>query len=74
MTATEGGRVVSGAAAAGPAGHRAAPGVTVRSPAPSLRTVLSLARTEASLLARSLLILAGLLAGGAAVWLTIRSA
>ena len=74
MTASEGGRVVSGAAAAGPAGHRAAPGVTVRSPAPLLRTVLSLARAEASRLARSLLILAGLLAGGAAVWLTIRSA
>jgi hypothetical protein len=36
--------------------------------APRLRTVLALGRVEASLLARSLLVLAGLLAGGAVVW------
>jgi hypothetical protein len=33
-----------------------------------LRTVLDLARVEASLLVRSLLVLAGLLAGGAVIW------
>jgi hypothetical protein len=36
-----------------------------------LRTVLALGRVEASLLARSLLVLAGLLVGGAVVWLSI---
>jgi hypothetical protein len=35
------------------------------------RTVLALARVEASLLARSLLVLAGLLAGGGVVWVLI---
>jgi len=74
VTATEGGRAVYGADAADPVGHHAAAGSTARSPAPRLRTVLGLARAEASLLARSLLVLAGLLAGGAALWLAIRSA
>src|SRR5262249_22496786 len=48
-------------------------GRSVQSQAPRLLTVLGLARVEAFMLARSLLILAGLLAGGAVVWLTIRS-
>jgi hypothetical protein len=38
-----------------------------------LRTVLSLAAVEASLLARSLLALAGLIAGGAVVWVLIQT-
>jgi len=38
-----------------------------------LRTVLGLARVEASLLARSLLALAGLIAGGAVVWVLIQT-
>jgi len=46
-------------------------GVSVRR-ALRLRTVLSLARVEASLLARSVLVLAGLLAGGLVIWLFIR--
>lgn len=46
------------------------PGVTtVR--APRLRTTLSLARVEAWLLVRSLLVLGGLLAGGVVTWLFI---
>ena len=36
-----------------------------------LRTVLGLAQVEASLLIRSLLVLAGLLGGGGVIWLTI---
>jgi hypothetical protein len=40
--------------------------------APRLRTVLGLAKVEASLLVRSLLVLAGLLAGGFAMWLYFR--
>ncbi len=74
MTATEDGRAVHGADAADPVGRPAAAGRTARSAARQLRTVASLARVEASLLARSLLVLAGLLAGGGVVWLTIRSA
>ena len=38
-----------------------------------LRTVLGLARVEASLLVRSLLVLAGLMAGGAVVWVLIQA-
>ena len=41
---------------------------------PQLRTALVLARVEASLLARGLLLLAGLVAGGAVVWLSFGSA
>ena len=39
--------------------------------APRLRTVLGLAQVEASLLVRSLLVLAGLVGGGGLIWLTI---
>ena len=41
--------------------------------APRLRTVLGLARAEASLLIRSVLVLAGLLAAGVVIWLLTRS-
>jgi len=56
---------------AGTAGNHAPAGLAERTRAPRLRTVLALARAEAVLLARSLLVLAGLLAGGAVVWLLI---
>ena len=46
--------------------------VSPRSRSPRLRTVLALARVEAWLLVRSLLVLAGLLAGGAMAWALIR--
>ena len=71
MTATGGGPALPGADAGAAAGNHAPAGPTARSRAPRLRTVLGLARVEASLLARSLLVLAGLLAGGAVVWLAI---
>jgi hypothetical protein len=71
MTATEGGPALYGADAVGPAaGARRADGIAL-SGAPQLRTVLPLARVEALLLVRSLLVLAGLLAGGAVVWVLI---
>jgi len=70
MTTTGGGPALHGAGAATPAGD-GGPGVSVRR-APRLRTVLDLARAEASLLARSVLVLAGLLAGGLVIWLFIR--
>jgi ABC-2 type transport system ATP-binding protein len=47
--------------------------VTVRSGAPRLRTVLGLATVEARMLFRSLLVLAGLLAGGLVIWALIHS-
>ncbi len=67
MTAAEGGPALSGAATA-PAGHGDGARIPARSTAPRLRTVLGLARLEASLLVRSPLVLAGVLAGGAVVW------
>jgi hypothetical protein len=73
MTATGSEPALHGPDAADPAASYLR-GRTTRSEAPRLRTVLSLARVEASLLVRSLLVLAGLLAGGAVVWLSIRSA
>jgi hypothetical protein len=74
MTATEGGPALQGADAAGPAGDASGAQVTARSRARRLRMVLPLARVEAFLLVRSLLVLAGLLAGGAVVWVQIQSA
>jgi hypothetical protein len=65
MTVTGGGPALPGANAAGPADRAQ---VTGRSRARRLRTVLDLARAEASVLLRSVLVLAGLLAGGAVVW------
>jgi hypothetical protein len=57
-----------------PTSRHVSPGGTAPSRAPRLRTALAIGRVEASLLARSLLVLAGLVAGAAGVWLTIRSA
>jgi len=74
MTATDGVPALSDAGAAVPASSHARPGSTARPRAPRLRTALAIGRVEAFLLARSLLVLAGLVAGGAVVWLTIRSA
>jgi hypothetical protein len=71
MTAAGGGAALPGTEAAAPAGGDGGSGLTARSRAPRLRTELGLARVEAMLLARSLLVLAGLLAGGAVVWLAI---
>ena len=74
MTATGGRHAVRGAGAAAPAGAGDRSRVTARSRARWLRAVLGLARVEASLLVRSLLVLAGLLAGGAVVWVLFGSA
>src|SRR6266700_3777268 len=68
MTATGGGPALPGTDAA--ARDDGGSGVTAAH-APRLRTVLGLAKVEASLLARSLLVLAGLLAGGVVVWVFI---
>jgi hypothetical protein len=57
-----------GAVAGAPTVDAAWSGVTVRSRAPKLRTVLGLAKADAWLLSRSVLILAGLLAGGAIIY------
>jgi hypothetical protein len=74
MTAAGGGTALPGADAVAPADGAGGSGPTARSRAPRLRTVLDLARVEASLLTRSLLVLAGLLAGGIAIWLYIHQA
>jgi hypothetical protein len=71
MTATGGGPAVRSAAAGAPAGAGGRSRVTARSRAPRLRTVLGVARVEALLLVRSLLVLAGLVAGGAVAWVLI---
>ncbi len=71
MNSAEGRPELPGANAASSAGHHVPEGLTARSQAPRLRTVRAAARVEASLLARSLLVLAGLLAGGIVVWLLI---
>jgi hypothetical protein len=71
MTATEGGPALHGADIATPAGTDGESGVTARWQAPRLLTVLGLARAEASLLLRSVLVLTGLLAGGATIWILI---
>ncbi len=68
MTATGGGPALPGTDAA--ARDDGGSGVTAAH-APRLRTVLGLAKVEASLLVRSLLVLAGLLAGGVVVWVFI---
>ena len=49
-------------------GGAGGPGLTGRKPGRQLRTVMSLAVTEASLLIRSVLVLAGLVVGGVVVW------
>jgi hypothetical protein len=69
VNATGGGPTLSGTDAPAPAGGGS--GATATR-APRLRTVLGLAKVEASLLVRSLLVLAGLLAGGFWFWLYFR--
>jgi hypothetical protein len=70
MTATGGGATLQGAAPAGADGES---GSTAMRPPPRLRTVLGLAQAEASLLVASALVLVGMLAGGAVIWLSIWS-
>lgn len=71
MTPAGSGPALDGADAGETAGRDGQPGVAEPIRAPRLRTVLGLARVEASLLARSMLVLAGLLAGGATIWILI---
>jgi hypothetical protein len=68
MTATGGGSALPGTDAA--ARDDGGSGVT-EAHAPRLRTVLGLAKVEASLLIRSLLVPVGLLAGGGMIWFLI---
>ena len=69
MTTTGSGPVLH---SPGAAGHRGSSISMRRALRP--RTVLSLARAEASMLARNWLVLAGLLAGAVVIWVFIRSA
>jgi hypothetical protein len=71
MTATDGGSAPHGADGTALAGADDESGVTAQGEARPLRTVLSLARVEASLLLRSVLMLTGLLAGGATIWILL---
>jgi hypothetical protein len=73
MTATGSGPALPGAGTAALADGHAPASRSARSADVRLRTVLGLAAVEASLLARSLLTLAGLIAGGAVVWLRIQT-
>ena len=73
MTATGGGPALPGTEAPARVRDDGGSGVTATH-APRLRTVLALAKVEASLLIRSLLVLAGLLAGGSMIWLFIHRA
>lgn len=68
MNAAAGGPASGGAVAGAAADDAAGSLVTARSRAPKLGTVLRLAKADAWLLSRSLLILAGLLAGGVIIW------
>ena len=74
MTAAAGGPALDAAQAAAAVGDDGQARIAGRPSASRLHTVLGLARVEATLLARSLLVLAGLLAGVAVIWLAIRSA
>jgi hypothetical protein len=68
MTATDGGPVLHGADTAAQSSRSSGSGRAARALPPRLRTVLGLARVEASLLSRSVLVLAGVLVGGYAIW------
>jgi hypothetical protein len=68
MTTAGGRSALHGADTRTESGRASGPGRTARSRPPRLRTVLGLAWLEASLLFRSLLVLAGLLTGGYAIW------
>jgi hypothetical protein len=72
MTATAGGPGLQGAGTAASASAAGRSGALERSKAPKLRMMLGLARAEAWLLARSVLVLAGLPLGGLIIWLTFR--
>jgi hypothetical protein len=72
MTATEGGPALRSADAAAPAGGAGGAHVTARSRARRLRTVPGLAKVEALLLVRSVVVLGGLLVGGLLIWLHIQ--
>jgi hypothetical protein len=74
MTATDGGPALGGADTADHAGGAGESHVSARSRAPRLRMVLALAKVEAWLLFRSILVLAGLLAGGLVIWVFLHSA
>ena len=74
MTASGLGPALRGTDPAAAAANHAPAGFTARCRAPRLRTMLALARVEASLLARSPMTLGGLLAGGAVIWLSIGQA
>ena len=74
MTATGGGPALHGPDAADPADNDGGSRATPQSKAPRLRMALSLARVEAALLVRSVLVLAGLLAGALVIWFLLRSA
>lgn len=69
MTAREGGPALSDSGPA--AGSRDRAGAPAPSNASGMRTMLALARVEALVLVRSPLVVAGLLAGGAVVWVAI---
>ncbi len=71
MTATDGAPVLQGGGTATTAGAGRETGVSAPRQPPRLRVVLGIARAEASLLVRSVLVLAGTLAGGAVVWIFI---
>jgi hypothetical protein len=73
MTATGGGPALPGPGTAALADGHAPASLSARSVDVRLRTVLGLAAVEASLLARNLLALAGLIAGGAVVWVLIQT-
>lgn len=73
MTATDGGPALHGTDAAAPSARGHSPGALGGRQAPRLRTVLGLARLEASLLVRSVLVVAGLLAAGVVIWLLTHS-
>src|SRR5215469_6124263 len=72
MTATAGGPALQGTGTAANASAAGRSGALDRSKAPKLRMMLGLARAEAWLLARSVLVLAGLPLGGLMIWLTFR--
>jgi hypothetical protein len=73
VNATEGGPALRDAGAAVPGSGAGGSGATPRSRALRLRTVLLLARVDARLLFRSILVLAGLLFGGLVIWIFIHS-
>jgi hypothetical protein len=73
MTAAGGGPALPGAGTAALADGHAPARESARPADVRLRTVLSLAKVEASLLARSPLPLAGLIAGGAVAWVLIQT-